>query len=383
MLPLGRLRTSSAALALALNVAPLGVMLAVALGLARRHRRRAEAELALDPRAPLVDGPAVVFGKVDADGGDPDDTGGGGAEPVVTIRIHQAGKEWQSKGAWSHRWAETGRAVSARAFRLTRSDGTRVRVEPDEASVVIHDTMLVTERGRHAYASMRDRVAQVRAGDDVHAYGELRGALALGDRSAYREAHKDPVLRAPQGSPMVIAHEPAGDTEKKRARFHTRAAAALVLGLGLVVGLGWDYVRLVSTGQTVTVTPTHVATWQTWVKPKNQPGYWVTHHAVRGQTKLPGEPTAITLDDACSAELYDCVRAGACTGVPFVVAGGSGASVTGVGEAGLERDRVVGMVLLTLIAGLCYPIWAWSTRPWYVRKRLVESGSGRLLLSGP
>jgi hypothetical protein len=362
MLPSSRASRGSSVLAFTLSALPFGAMLAVAIGLALRHRRRAQAESALDPRAPLVDGPAVVFGTVEGD--QP-------GQSFVTIRIHQYGSEWQNKGAWQHRWAETGRDVTARPFRITRADGSRVLVEPDE-SVVIHDTLLVTEQKD---LLTRDRVAEIRVGDEVHVYGELRGALAVRDRGAYREARTEPVLRPPPRSPMVIAHEPAGEAEAKRARFHAWGAAGLTLvlgGLGLVSS-GW--LRLVATGREATLAVTSTGTWQTWSKPKNRPGYWVAHYAVRGQATLPGEYAAVTLEDECSAELHACIRAGQCASVPFVVAG----PYAEVGEPGLSTDQIAGLVMITLLAGFIYPIWAWTTRPWYVRKKLAEGGSGRLL----
>ena len=55
------------------------------------HRHRARAEGTLDPGAPLVDGPAVIFGVVELDPGE--------GEPAASLRIHSTQRNTPPRSA--------------------------------------------------------------------------------------------------------------------------------------------------------------------------------------------------------------------------------------------------------------------------------------------
>lgn len=343
----------------------MAALLAAAVALIARHRRRARAEAALLPGALLAEGPAVVFGVVE---------GGAGTESPVVVTIYQAGSEYCNKGQWRHTWKEQRREVDARPFTLVRADGVRVSVEPDER-VVVHDKL--TEIRRHDVAS-RSRVATVRPGDEIHVTGELSGMSA--GRGAYRGSGAQPVLRPPRSSPMVVAHEPVGETERERMRFHVKALAALVAAALALGALLAPYVTFAFQGRVVQALATHTATWRVWVKPKNSAGYWQTHYAVRAaafSNPQTGEP--LTLDAECDRELYDRARAGQAEAIPFVVAGNGGGATYALGDrATLARGALVGLLLIVLAAGIAYPVVTHGTAPWYLRRKVDDSGSGRL-----
>ena len=333
----------------------------------------------VDPRAPLADGSAIVFGVVEGEAGE------GG--PAVVITIHQRGTEEHVEGTTTQHWKETHRESNARPFYVRRDDGSRVRVEPDER-VVVHDALLGVVRG--SVKDQRSRVAEVRPGEQVHVSGELAGAgrstgdLRASDRKltaarggVYRTVAVEPVLRPPRFAPMVISSEPPGDTEKKRMRFHAWCAvglAAVLAFAGAVVVR--DYLFLVLDGQRVRVTPTAFRTWTEWVQPKGTSGHRVTYYAVRAQALAPGG--VVTLEDQCTSELYERVRAGEQVEVSFVVATHH-PSVFQLGEGpAISEGQVMGLSMLLLALGGIYPLAARMTRPWYARRKVNDTVSGPL-----
>jgi hypothetical protein len=349
---------------------PFGGMFLVAVALAWIHRRRARAEEALDPAAPLADGSAVLFGVVEGEAGEV-----GEDDPPVVVTIHQHGTETYTKNGTFHAWKETARQITARPFYLRRADGARVRVEPGEG-VVVHDGLLRT--ARHRARDERSRVAEVRAGEQVHISGELMGAGAPARRgSAYRGAATDPVLVPPRLAPMVISNEPPGDTEKRRQRFHAFSAVALAAALAFAWGVVLpDYARLLLDGQVVRVAPTAVRTWQVWVKPKNGAGHYETRYALRAEALAPDGP--VTLEAHCGEALYRCAGWGRCAEVPFVVAAHH-PSVSQIGErATISNMQTMVLVLMALFLGAIYPLAALGTRPWYARRKVNDSGRGGL-----
>lgn len=348
-----------------LVAAPFAAMFLVAASRAWRHAKGADAERRLDPKAPLADGPAVVFGVVEADG----------PEPVVTLRIHQVGREWRHKGAWNHEWKERSRDVRVRPFTLARADGVQVRVEPDER-LAIHDGMLRIER---LSVARRDRVAEVLPGAEVHVSGVLDGAsrATRAREGAYREAGTPPVLRPPRPGRMIVSTEHPGDTEGRQSRFHALAATGLLLALATFGCGARDYLALVVGGQRVTATVTDVGTWRTWDQPKYGPGRWVLHDAVRGRAVLPNGTEAI-LESPCGPELAACVDRGRCGEVPFVVSPRDPSNATLGTRPTLSDDQAFPIGFLALLLVFLYPAAARAMRPWYVAEKVNDRGSGRL-----
>ncbi len=350
---------------------PYGLIFAIAAFMAWHHNRRAVMEQASNPTAPLADGPFVVYGTVEQD---PSWTG-----PMVRLDIHQKGAEWCNKGAWHHRWSETGRTLNKRPFVVVRDDGVRVQVEPDDR-VVLHDE---PDTVRHSFDT-RTRVAAIEPGQRVHVSGALAGA-SLAQASAggaYRAGYGMPSLRAPSLGRMVISNEQPGAPELARMRFHRGWAVGMAALFAFAVSVVMPaYQLLALTGDAVWATPTAVRSWREWHKPKNSAGYWVYRWSVRGTYGDHGAQR--TVEDDCGEAYYRCVTGGQCARVPFTVSSiapswhqiGAGAQLT-TGRAGI-------LGILALLVLIAYPASVVSSRPWYLKKRVVDSGNGRLSDSRP
>ena len=82
--------TASAMTAGPLGGGPLLALLVVAVALGWTHRRRAQAERAVDSRGPLRNGPQTIAGVVEPDAG--------ALRPSVVVYVHQHGAEMNGKG---------------------------------------------------------------------------------------------------------------------------------------------------------------------------------------------------------------------------------------------------------------------------------------------
>lgn len=345
---------------------PLGLLFAIAAFFAWHHNRRAVMEQASNPVGPLADGPAVVVGTVE-----PDPAWAG---PFVRLDLHQKGTEWCNKGAWHHQWRETHRTLNRRPFVVVRDDGVRVQVEPDER-VILHDE---TDTVRHA-VDARTRVAAIEAGQRVHVSGALAGASlaqsAMG--GAYRGGYGMPSLRAPSLGRMVISNERPGETSLGRMRFHRNWAVAVAGLFAFAVAVIMPaYELLWLTGDAVWAAPTAVRNWREWHKPKNSSGYWIYRYSVRGVYDDHGAQR--TVEDNCGEAYFRCVSSGQCTRVPFTVSS-IAPSWSQIGDGPqLTVGRAVLLGIMSVILLFAYPLSALGTRPWYLKKRVVDSGGGRL-----
>lgn len=349
---------------------PFGVMFVAAAFFAWFHRRNALVERSFNPNAPLRDGPGVVFGTVEAEAG--------WQGPLVRVDIHQQGREWQHKGQWSHNWTETWRNVHTRPFFIVRDDGVRVRVEPSPNVIVRdrHDNII-----RHNLTS-RTRVAEITAGERVHVTGVVVGAAQNASAGAYRAGFGTPVVRPPTVGRMVISAEAPGDTSLARMRFHRNWAVALMVLFAFAVSVIVPTFEVLSlTGRTEWATPTAVRNWRVWVKPKNSPGYWAYHYAVQGTVMR--DNTAITVDDESGPDVHRAVEEQTCSQVPFVVSTVA-PSVHQFGTAPyLTVGRCILLGILCLVLVIAYPASVVSSRPWYMKKKVVDGGGGRLEMSKP
>ncbi len=349
---------------------PYALLMAAALALGFFHRRRAELEKGVDPRAPLRDGDGAVTGTVEAPPG--------WQGPVVRLDIHQLGREWQHKGAWNHNWTETSRTLHTRPFTIVRDDGQRVQVEPPQ-EIALHD-----DHGRivrHDYAR-RTRFAEVLAGDRVTVVGGITGAGQGAALGAYRASGNGPVVRAPSVGKMVVSTEAPGATSSARMRFHFKWLVGLGVVVGFLAGVVMPEYELLSlTGRTEQVTPTHVRSWRVWHKPRHGSGYWVNHYAVKGVYRRDGVEQVV--DDEVGPDVYDCVEGGACTRVPFTVSSVAPTWHQFGTAPMLTVGRNVIMGLFLLVIAIAYPVSAFSTRPWYMKRKVVDGGRGQLSASQP
>lgn len=355
----------TAVLLLLFVAAPFGLVAGWSLLWWRLHRRRAAAERAFDPKGRLADGPAVILGQVEPEEG--------ASGPAIQRVIWQRGREWKGKHGWQHQWRETSRAVRVRPFRVRLFTGERVRVEPDERVVLRDDLSRVEPASRFE----RVRFAEVTPGETVHVTGTLSGAARQGMGPAYRAAADEPVLRPSRLAPMVVSTERPGETSERRAGFYRRwLVAVALLALALPVVVFPTVTLLALTGEAVGARPVATRHWQVYHKPKNGRGYYVQHYALRSVREEGGRARVLT--DECSAAAWSCVRSGACPEVRYTVSALSDdVAQTGDGPQLTDgRAALLGFVALVLL--VAFPIAAFSTRPWYLRRKLVEGGAGQL-----
>jgi hypothetical protein len=341
----------------------LAAMIVAAAALAWIHLRRARTERAIVAHGPLTDGPQRIAGVVEAVGAE--------NGPPLVARVDQTGKEWQGKGGTRHTWQEVRREVIARPFHLRRADGTLVRVEPDEATI-LEAPLERTERHSH---DARTRVAEVGPGAIVRVLGELHGASGPSTDAAYR-GPPGPLLRPERGAPMIVSAEPPGEAARRRARFHGLWCLVFVAIASVLVGATIDDMVLLVDGTVVSTTPTSTQRWEQWVQPKNGKGHWVQHHRVRARATLRGETAS--LEDDCGVLVYECVKAGTCPRLPFLVSEHF-RSAYSVGRRPSLPEWMPGVLFFVLfMLGAMYPSSARGTRPWYRRQPLVDYGEGNL-----
>lgn len=356
---------TSAAVVFFFAVLPLGLVAAWSALWWRHHRRRAAAERALDARAPLKDGHAIVLGQVELE---PGATG-----PAIELAIRQQGSDVRGKNGWFHRWTEYSRTVRVRPFWIRTPNGQRVRVEPDE-NVALHDDLSRTRRVAHFE---RVRSAELTVGETVHVRGTLFNASRAGLDAAYRANAAEPVLRPSRFAPMVVSTEAPGATAGLRARFYGRWLVALAaLAVALPAAIFPTAALLALTGRTVLARPVATRHWQQYVKPKNRPGYYVDHYGLRSVYR--GDGRDHVLADECGVEAWTCAARNACAAVPYTVSALSD-EVVQVGDGAQLSDARVFLVVVSGLALLVgFGVSAFRTRPWYLKRRIVDGGSGQI-----
>lgn len=337
----------------------VGGMLALSAVLFALHRRRAKLEESFNPNAPLRDGVSVVFGRVETEDGG----------PAVILRVHQRGREWQYKGQWNHAWEEVNRELHVRPFVLRTANGTTVRVEPPNPVQVQGEFKEII---RHSHTE-RTQVIELKNGADIHVYGALSGAAQQSTSMAYRAGGAMPVLSGSPRAPMVISTEKLGETARGRAKVHRNMGIALASWLLIAIFAVFpQYIALSLTGEVQQATVAQTRTWRTWVKPKNQPGYWQYHYALRATVE------GATVEDEVSRTVYDAVMGGQLPRVPFVVSSISNDYHQFGNEAHTNEGRLVLSMLAMIIFAIVYPISSFSSRPWYHKKKVSQTGGGTI-----
>jgi hypothetical protein len=328
----------------------------ISRALQKRSARRSE-ELARDANARLSPGDHVVRGRVFDDG----------EGAAITVEIMQQGREWQNKGRWSHAWREISRKVTVRPFYVVRPSGERVRVEPDER-VFLVDKLDGVEPLPDSTA--RRRTATLKPGEEVYIIGQVASGFDP-QQGGYRDAGPALVLRPPRTGRMLISTEPPGVRHHKAARTHRNLAIAAALALAFTHGV--LFVRhhmLAFGGHVVAAQIENHSSYKVWRKPKNSRGYWVHHYVIRAKDPESG----LSLTDETSYSFYQDVEQGQ-TVAPFVVAG----SFYQIGReptqsAGKLAIFAIGAIIFALILAAVLA----ASLPWYLRRRIVETGSGRL-----
>lgn len=328
------------------------------------HRRRAAAERDFDPGAPLADGDRIVVGRVELE------EGARGA--AVALAIVQQGREWKGKHGRHHSWTEVSRSLRVRPFWLRLANGSRVRVEPGD-DVVLRDELSRIERRSR---TERVRHAELEPGELAHVAGSLSG-VGPSVGAGYRAAAVEPVLRRPRGGPLVVSTERPGDTADGRAVVYRGwFLAALALALALPVVVFPDVALLGLTGESVRAAPVATRHWQVRHRPKNGRSYLVSHYALRSERVAHGRRQVLT--DECSLALWSCVQEGRCPRVRYAVSTLSD-DVAQVGDgAQLTDGRAAALCVVFLALLVLYPLTATASRPWYLRRTLVDPGTGPL-----
>lgn len=328
---------------------PAGTVLVVAGALWRAHRRRASQEASSIADGPLVDGPAVVQGTVETDGG-----------PAIVVAVTQRRITHKDKQGREHaRWTELRREVVASPFRVRLRDGRVVRVEPTR-SVLLRDAIEAPEPVDEA---TRRRCIRLRAGEHAWVSGVLSGAGPRGTRSAYREGAPPAVLRSPRLSRMVVSTEPPGAYHAERESYHRGYFKGLLVALAVVhVLVLWDVALQTLSGRGVTLLIERTSTWDTWTKPKNQAGHFVRHCGVSGRA-IPGDAPE---EHEVSCAFHACAVRGACRTLPTRRALLTADLMREPGRAPTVHEVQVFLAgIVGWVALVAYWIAARAALPWY------------------
>lgn len=232
-------------------------LLANAIGsLLRRSRARRVARCYADGEdnatlATLAEGPCVLEGTVEY---------AREADRAMHIEFTQIGSESESSGSWSHKWTETHRKLTVQPFYLRRSDGSRVRVEPDPAQSRLYDELEHKVLVRTESPPTRIRFATLMPHEHVWVSGRLERGIdperEASQQVGYREnaAGSWVVRGAPTllvSSISLVAHFRA------RAARHTKSAIVSLCLLIAPLAMGERYMDRAN-GVTLTGQVEHV-----------------------------------------------------------------------------------------------------------------------------
>ncbi|MEZ4393286.1 MAG: hypothetical protein R3A48_19550 [Polyangiales bacterium] len=337
---------------------PASVVLLLAALRTRSHLRRAHLEAEAAREAPLRDGPAVVVGVVETDGGD-----------AITVGVTQRRRIVKGKyGSVTTFWDEKRREVVARPFRVLMRDGRGVRVIPDDR-VLLRDAL---ESPVQIDEETRQRFIRLRPGERVWASGTLSEVSAGRAEGAYRQATQEPVLKRGLAR-MVVSTEAPGAYHKTRAAQHRAWFKGTLITLAVVhATLLGDVTLQILSGHAVELRLESVHSWDVWVKPKNQRGRWVRHCAVWGRSApdAPGEAREV------SCGFHRCASEGVCRTLPTRRALLSADRLREVGRgptAHIAQLVLAGMIGWTLIVAYLFTLR--SSRPWYAGGKVNDTGS--------
>jgi hypothetical protein len=344
-----------------------GVMLTVASTLALWHKQRALlAKQSVSSHARLAAGYAVLTGKVQVLDGAP---------CAVRMRIWQKGFEYKTKQGWGHVWREVDRKVDTWPFYLVERGGQRVRIEPRDKVFLVDSIDRADpddlEEGK------RVLTAELSDGESVVADGTLmRDIDPHGSPASYRSAVGTGwVLRPPANDKMLLSSEPLQDRYLKRATLHRRWAWGLGVALLVLNTLVFGNFHMVSIfGDIVQARLEHATTWKT--RTKN--GGVVNHYAVEASYNAGGERWELTDDVNASAYTMLAQRREQATTIPFRVVPFWPARHQVGTRATLYSAQIVIGFLFNAALGLLYVSNARRSLPWYDKRRVVHSGSGRL-----
>ncbi len=346
----GYYHSQSAEVVLYVTLALLLGLAGLARGLSRRRARQAEAEIAeYDPARPLAaGGETVLHGKVEVEG-----------ELAVRVELLQNGREAKGKHGWTHTWTEERREVKARPFHLCLPGGRRVLVEPDQRRLLLADRLDVTERESR---TVRRRIGQLSPGERVFVRGLL---VPGGEGGGYRDAASEPKLVPPARGPMLISSEHLGERLEQRVRFHRRWAVAFLVFALAAVCFALPFAVRALAGEVVEarLSDRYIRT----SRGKNGVSFAYHVKAVHGGDLL---------EVRVNGRDYDGFTVGAVT--PFVRVPWWRSNHELGGRATPNTVPTTIGAVVVLVLALSYWLSARASLPWYLKRRLVESGKGKL-----
>jgi hypothetical protein len=353
--------TTSAVTVAAIGVVGLVILLLVAAGLWREARVRARAAKAAEKGAEsrkLAPGVAVIHGQVETEGG-----------PAMRVVIQQQGEQHTVKGGIRHKWTEVDRTVEARPFSLILDSGERVEVQPGEGALLVD--LLGIEPTQ--YPDRRTRTSELRPGDFIYAAGRLMAPIQ-GD--AYRSTEQGFTLRPERGQRMLLSVEPLEARFLKKAFFHGMWALGFIAALLFTDGLLFhSYWQKLFWGRVVAADVTEPMTWTT----RGKHGL-VYHYGVTANVSVDGNQ--LMLNPETTSAFYNEARSIlAChqpLTAPVVIVLPEGKPYNIGSRPALDGGAF--MVAWMFFFGLAfgYTIHTRHARPWYERKKVVDTGSGPL-----
>lgn len=333
----------------------LGGALAWAILAARVYgRRSAEAEASVRDDAPPVLGPTIIRGTVETESE---------SRPAVTVTIRQRGTEMQSKSTWSHRWEEIERDVRVEPFYLVLASGTPVRVEPGP-DVFLVDKMEVSERGNPRTKRAVLENGEVACISGVVYSGHNPRAAHRGE-AGYRDAVQSGlVLRPRRSERMLVSTEPLQGRFDRLRAVHQTWSAILGISFLLASALFFDVLLLDLAGKPIDAV---VLDHRSWIS-RGSKGSIAHHYAISttvGETEVNADAYRAT-----DRGMHVPYRVVGSSGDPFLLTIGTGATIGPL--------RVIVAPLFVGILLVVYAVAVSGAREWYDRKKVVDSGAGRL-----
>lgn len=287
---------------------------------------------------------------------------------LIELSIHQQGSQHQSKQGPFIRWSETSRALVDRAFLLVTESGAEVRVEPG-ARIELVDRL---EKPVRQLGTTRLRIARIVPGERIWVRGVLAVARSRSD-GPYRGGDDGrAVLHPPVGGVLFVSSEPVENELRSLARFHF--AFALLFAVLLALSQAWwfrGYHQLRSRGVLAHAAVTDHRKWQTHSK---SPTY--THYGCTLEFDCPTGRAIV--DEETNDDIYFGLADESEVPIVYLPSDPALCLVGGIAEIGTTHTRVIVAGGAMFAACFVYLWAAIARRPWWRRRKLVETEKGEL-----
>lgn len=314
-----------------------------------RLSRRAKLAAAIEKDVEPVVGQRMVRGKILATEG-----------PAVRVTITEMGTESESKNRWTTTWTEIERTVQTTPFVVETRSGRTVRVEPTSDVKLVDDLEPAVRTSRER----RTRSAALKEGETAIVLGRIETSIAAGEHSAgFREPPRALVMRPDAGSMMISTH---GLEAPLRLDARTRRNCAFVILATIVIA------QLAAVRYHLALLDGHVA-----------PAVVVSREQreVKDKKGSHYESTIVYRVSESGQEVRERVES---RDYPTLTEGRTipvrvSPLMTSFGGSATEMGVVLFLPTLLEAGGILFCVWVvWTTRPWYERKKLRSTRSGRL-----